>query len=106
MSNANSQITQLYSDLTINLQCNINNFSALNANSGDAVDITFGDAMPDLNYVVAACVCDGSQNWSHIGLSVSARTKTGFRLSVWNNSENVASAFSVCWIAARNRLTI
>lgn len=98
--------TQLYSDLGINLQCNINSFPTLNANTGDFVDITFGDPMPDLNYVVVASVCDGSQNWSHIGLSVSTRTKTGFKLSVWNNSENIANAFSVCWIAARNRLTI
>ena len=106
LNSVNNNLSQLLTNLGINLQCNINNFPALNANSGDAVDITFGDAMPDLNYVVVACVCDGSQNWSHIGLSVSARTKTGFRLSAWNNSENVASAFSVCWITVRNRLII
>lgn len=88
------------------MQCNINNFSALNANAGDFIDITFGDPMPDLNYVVVASVCDGGDNWSHIGLKISNRTTTGCRVHVWNNAGNATGAFSVCWVVARNRLII
>lgn len=67
--------------------------------SGHTADVAFAQPLPDINYHVSLTLVKTMPYWTDIKLAVESRTKTGFKLRVYNTSSQNLSDVKIGYAA-------